>query len=177
MNCEGIEGWCDFFGYYDLVASRCPRKVIEVGCWVGKSIIYLAGRLPSSTSVYAVDTWKGSSEQKEIASGRDLFAEFLINIRNCGVEGRIQPVRFPSTEAALLPELHGADFVFIDAEHTFDAVMSDMCAWWGTLAPHGYLAGHDLGLPGVARAVRIFGELTALDCKAHPGNVWEFQKP
>jgi len=35
------------------------------------------------------------------------------------------------------------DFVYIDADHTEDAVYKDLNAWWSKVRPGGVLAGHD----------------------------------
>lgn len=35
------------------------------------------------------------------------------------------------------------DFVYIDADHTEEAVYNDLCAWWDKVRPGGVLAGHD----------------------------------
>ena len=45
------------------------------------------------------------------------------------------------------------DFVFIDAEHTFEAVVSDIRAWLPKVKHGGCIAGHDLDWDGVKRAV------------------------
>ena len=35
------------------------------------------------------------------------------------------------------------DFVYIDARHTYDAVMEDLEAWWPKVRPGGIVAGED----------------------------------
>ena len=48
------------------------------------------------------------------------------------------------------------DFVYVDAEHTYEAVSEDLAAWWPLVRPGGTLAGHDYDLPAVRRAVDEF---------------------
>ena len=70
------------------------------------------------------------------------------------------------------------DLVFIDGDHSFEAVRDDLDAWWPTLRPGGTLAGHDYAIysPGVVRAVLKFAAkqqamlFLGLD-------VWYMQKP
>jgi len=54
------------------------------------------------------------------------------------------------------------DFVFLDGDHTFDAVAKDIASWWKKVRPGGLLMGHDYGHPacrttwGVDKAVDEF---------------------
>jgi len=72
------------------------------------------------------------------------------------------------------------DLVFIDAEHTYDAVKKDIELWWPLLRSGGFICGHDYWgeygarYPGVKKAVdERFGEENIeclLDC------VWLYKK-
>lgn len=50
------------------------------------------------------------------------------------------------------------DFVYIDGEHTYEAVISDIVRWYPKVKKGGVLAGHDYHetVPGVVRAVNEF---------------------
>lgn len=57
-----------------------------------------------------------------------------------------------------------ADFVFIDAAHSYRAVQQDIALWTRKVRPGGWLGGHDYHprFPGVVRAVdEAFGEHVA----------------
>jgi len=45
------------------------------------------------------------------------------------------------------------DFVFIDADHRYEAVIKDLAAWVPKLKPGGMLCGHDIHLVGVRKAI------------------------
>ena len=48
------------------------------------------------------------------------------------------------------------DFVFIDADHRYEAVLADIAAWRPHVRPGGWLMGHDYNReahPGVVQAV------------------------
>ena len=50
------------------------------------------------------------------------------------------------------------DFVFIDAEHTYDAVLQDIKLWSPKVKNGGYIIGHDITYETVYQAVhKIFG--------------------
>jgi len=48
------------------------------------------------------------------------------------------------------------DFVFIDAEHTYESVLRDILSWIGHIRPGGILMGHDYSMKGVKAAVNDF---------------------
>jgi predicted O-methyltransferase YrrM len=78
------------------------------------------------------------------------------------------------------------DLIYIDAAHKFDAVDRDIKAWLPKLKPNGWLAGHDITITDVERAVYLnlhkyndkgsnfhrFADTSWLirigDCVAHP---------
>jgi len=61
----------------------------------------------------------------------------------------------PTAEAAAHVADGWADFVFIDAGHSFEAVRSDVANWRSKVRPGGWFGGHDYHakFPGVVRAV------------------------
>lgn len=61
----------------------------------------------------------------------------------------------PSVEAARYVDDGLADFVFIDASHSYKAVKADIAAWAPKVREGGWLGGHDLhsAYPGVQQAV------------------------
>lgn len=56
------------------------------------------------------------------------------------------------------------DLVYIDADHSYSGVKSDIAAWAPKVKPGGWIAGHDYNherFPGVVQAVReVFGDAT-----------------
>lgn len=61
----------------------------------------------------------------------------------------------PTAEASKHVEDGWADFVFIDAGHSYSAVKADIDHWRSKVRPGGWLGGHDYhpNHPGVIRAV------------------------
>jgi predicted O-methyltransferase YrrM len=169
MTWEDVEGWFDYQTLYDFVAGVVPDggRLVEVGCWYGRSVIYLASKLREqdklNTLVYAVDNWAGSACDaldeyfaQQAAAGTPVYDKFRSNVEACGVAGLVQPVVADSAAAASLPLFRdqSLDFVFIDADHRYDAVVADVRAWKSKVKPGGILAGHDYNRDDVYRAVR-----------------------
>lgn len=76
----------------------------------------------------------------------------------------------PTHEASIHVEHAWADFIFIDAGHSYAAVKLDITMWLPKVREGGWFGGHDYHpkFPGVIRAV---GEFFPSD-KLHDGWVW-----
>lgn len=149
-------------------ASRC-QVVIEIGCWQGRSTRALAGAMRHGSRVYAVDVWQGlyRNDDGTVATWMhmehgtlaDAYLRFRRHLADHLLSGRVVAVRSPSFAALRTLASQGitADLVFIDGDHRYAAVRSDMEEGRALVRPGGLLAGHDFGhadWPGVARAVR-----------------------
>lgn len=166
------EDWFTYPVLYSRFISEmpsCDGVFVEVGCWKGKSVAYLAVEAINSgkqVMIYAVDTWAGSANEEchqkdpHVVAGTlyDLFLENVSELRKV-----ISPMRMKSTEAAATFPDRSVDIVFIDAAHDYDSVCADINAWLPKVRPGGYLAGHDYPWSpdgGVKRAVdELLGEV------------------
>jgi predicted O-methyltransferase YrrM len=167
MKYQQIQGWFDYAELYHSMVQWAPKnaKFVELGAWRGRSTAYLAGEIKRSRKniqLDVVDTWQGTANEKYhrnfiaqlTANGRTLFAEFMHNMKACGVADYLRPVQKTSVEAAKDYENQSLDFVFIDADHTYKCVCQDIDAWLPKVRPGGVLAGHDYEFPDVNRAVK-----------------------
>ncbi len=71
------------------------------------------------------------------------------------------------------------DFVFIDADHSREAVYRDLDAWLPVVRKGGLVSGHDYGgrrQPGVARAVDEFAERWGIEVRVAAEKIWWFVK-
>jgi len=75
--------------------------------------------------------------------------------------GSVKFFMLRSVEAAeQLPSWIRPKFIYIDGDHSYDAVRMDIDAWWDRLPEDGILAGHDYqeSHQGVVQAVNEFAE-------------------
>jgi len=126
--------------------SREMSTVVEIGSYNGRSTHAL---LSGGAHVTAIDHFQGSAEH---ALTNDTYQAF---VRNVGHFPNLAVLRMPSLDAAQRFADRSIDMVFIDADHSYEAVKADILAW----APKArrILCGHDYGLdswPGVTLAVR-----------------------
>ena len=64
------------------------------------------------------------------------------------------------------------DLIFIDADHSYEAVREDISLWLQKLRPGGVLAGHDYHGWGVKQAVDEFALQHGVEIDTHPDSVW-----
>lgn len=156
------ENWFTYPNLYSRFVRELGdgSKIVEVGCWKGKSISYLAVEIINSgkdIKIDAVDTWKfiptEEYHEKDVyIKTNTLYPLFLSNISP--VSHVINPIRMTSTDAATLYEDNSIDVVFIDAGHDYESIKSDIIAWKPKVKKGGYLAGHDFPEAlGVVKAV------------------------
>jgi hypothetical protein len=139
---------------------------IEVGTWKGRSLAAVVLGLPARTTVLAVDTWLGTEDEIEgtpfaEAVGSDkpfeAFQKVARGLHFLRPEIRIGSLRsYSGTVARVLgrDEPHTADVIFLDGDHSYEAVIEDIRLWTPVLKLGGTLMGHDRQLPGVARALK-----------------------
>lgn len=131
----------------DLIQRHRWSCGAELGVEAGYTHLSLLEACPVLRLV-GVDTWAGKCKK----GNRDaLYGQLGTAVRRFG--GRSLLVRARTVEAPKFFRPAAFDFVFIDADHSEDAVRADIRAWAPLIKPNGWLTGHDYDLPGVAAAL------------------------
>lgn len=135
--------------------------IVEVGVYLGRSLSRIAGICrENKTRLVAVDNWKGCVEINEHVRGVELLKPFRENMEWLGLWDAVEPLSGDSAFSAREFPEGSIDLVFIDATHTYEAVLLDAQAWWSRLKWGGVLLGHDYRaeFPGLKQAVdEMFG--------------------
>ena len=157
------------------LAEQAHNKelVIEFGSWCGRSTLALA----CAKRVVCVDTWLGTPNDigdpiSLVANGLNPMAEWRTNTKHLpNVIGIVGNLRDPAIEELLVAAYaRKADMIFIDADHSLEAVTKDIWLAKRLLARDGVLCGHDFhhNHPGVQTAVR-----TMIPYHTNPaGSIW-----
>lgn len=124
---------------------------VEVGTRTGWFAKYIVDH--TNMTLYCVDPWEINPQLGNPEDSYKMF-KFLTH----SYKDRIIEVKDWSPKAAERFEDNSLDFIYIDAEHTYEAVKLDIPAWWSKLKKGGIMAGHDYSdnWPGVKKAVNEF---------------------
>lgn len=166
--------WTDLEGYftehdqqdYGYLVSLIPDNglMAEVGSFRGKSICSIAEILKrKGIIVQSIDIFDRIELpeyiETDVISKRDgMLDDFRKNMLTFDLINNVNAFVYKSTDAAkLFPEKH-FDLVFIDADHSYEAVKTDIEAWWPLIKDGGILCGHDYchnakSWPGVHKAI------------------------
>jgi hypothetical protein len=164
-----INGWFTHEDVYRFLVSECSfcGTFVECGAWLGKSSAYLVDISEyKNLNVWIVDSWQGSPNELDthhkLIKRADIYASFLSNMGN----RNFKHLKALSCEASLHFDNESCDVVFIDMEHTYEAVKNDIELWLPKVKSGGYLAGHDYqtSWQGVMQAVdEKFGNNITVD--------------
>lgn len=150
--------------YWLSYAGSVAGDVIEIGSWQGRSTIALAQACADSDNgiVHAIDTFQGNPGNEAMyvvgaADRSDLEPNFRRNIAAAGLTDRVA-VYAKSSVDAVEEVASAADTVrmmYIDGEHSYDAVKEELDLFAPLLAPGGLLTFDDYSTryPGVVEAI------------------------
>lgn len=154
MSALEIPGWSvDCRAWFDFILPRIPQggTYLEVGVFLGASLAYVGEKRPDLRLV-AVDPWEDGNEENgwdgpgifadEVKRHGGLFFAFLANMRNHAPEvlRRTHVLRGTSTN---IMWCDWVDLLFIDGQHTGDAVEQDLETFGQSVRVGGIVSGHD----------------------------------
>lgn len=135
--------------------------IIEIGSWQGKSTCFLASSCKdfSNGIVHAIDPFTGNpGKEKQYKIMRDdlsdLRESFIKNIKSQGLEDYIKLYNVTSEKAFLQMKNVRARLIFIDGNHDYEYVKSDIKNFSQLLLNHGIIVLDDYKntFPGVVQA-------------------------
>jgi hypothetical protein len=164
-----IHGWFDYADLYREIALKIPdgegetepSLFVEVGCWLGRSIAamheFLQDAGKRNVQLNVVDTFCGKPANEVQAGmleayGGNVEQAFIQNMKALKVTTNV--FAMPSTEAAKHFPDNSISAIFIDGDHSQEAVQADIRAWYPKVKQDGIMAGHDIDESGVSAAVK-----------------------
>ena len=141
------ENWFSYGPLYSAIVNSAPNNAhfVELGSWKGKSAAYMAVEIINSgknIKFDCVDAWSYTPYvPNQAILGDDLYNIFIENIKP--VSHIIKVVRDTTVGAASNYKDQSLDFVYVDADHSHDAVVADIEKWLPKVKVNGVLAGHD----------------------------------
>lgn len=169
-------GWCSldksgcFVDYVNDICSRVENPVcVEIGVFGGKSILPVALELKRHKKgmVYAIDPWsnleagKGYEDQQreyDYWTNVDLeyMHKFFLNLlKEYEIENYVDVIKSTSDAA---PEIDNIDFLFIDGQHT-DQAVRDTFKYATKVKLNGYCVVDDVTWGDVSKVPEILNSL------------------
>ena len=153
------------------VLDKGWTKGAELGLWRGRTFLHLLETCPHLTMI-GVDAWK--KRPKNEGDGQETYEtwdmeKFESDVRESAEKygNRAIIKKMETLEAANEVEDGLLDFVFIDADHSYEGVKNDIEAWLPKIRKGGILFGHDIDWPTVKKAVE-----EKFDYTIEEDNVW-----
>lgn len=151
------------------VAKRMPigrdLVAVEVGVRTGKNAESMLTIMPDLT-LYMVDTWaKPPAGDSYYNSGDGVadrppgfFKKILREAKNRTFRFGDRAIMLQTTSGNAAAQFTASgerfDFVFIDADHSYEGVLCDLVWWWPLVKHGGYLCGHDYDHPRIGEVKR-----------------------
>lgn len=166
-----------------------PVRGVEVGVCRGVLSAHLLIHRPE-LHLTMVDWWRAYAPDSDDyrwsvdhhePCGQQTPEQVEDNYRAARKIGSLYPdrTRVIRGESSVTAELFGdasCDFVFIDADHRYEAVVRDIAVWLPKVRPGGWIGGHDYATPGfddgVVRAVDEFADRTGLPIELDEFFTW-----
>jgi predicted O-methyltransferase YrrM len=164
---QNIEGWFSEQDaqIYSFAVNRTNSYAhfVEIGSYKGRSAAYAAVEIANSgknIKFNCIDIWQPNLMYEDLN-----FEAFKHNMQP--VEKYYTAIKMDSVMASIKYFDNSLDFVFIDADHSYESVKRDIQTWWPKVKHKGMIGGHDEMHEPVRRAVlEVLGEYETL------GNCW-----
>ncbi len=178
---QSLATWGLGYGHFSKIINRFELKIgAEIGVAYGghsESIL----KNTNIKKLYGVDPYKHTIGYKDKMNyPQDVFDELYKYTTNrlSRFNERYQHIREYSKEArSCVPGQ--IDFIYIDADHSYDGVCKDLCLWFSKIRDGGIIGGHDYmhpDFPGVQKAIDEFFNRFNWKVNYEGDNVWWVQK-
>ena len=168
---------------WDVVINLIPKNrtivFVEVGVYLGQMARNLLSRVPNLIWI-GVDSWMIPDQNSEYVKSGAMIAKLsqkeFDSAYDCVVKmaseykGRSSVVRCDSAVGASFYKDRSIDFVFIDADHSYEGCSRDIKAWLPKVKAGGMISGHDYGT-NQGNVKKAVDELCS-GCKTGDDNTW-----
>lgn len=156
------------------------KTIVEIGVWRGRfSDVLLSTMNPKK--LYLVDPWIATSEDeaedalttaKNGAQMEQIYNAVKNRFSNEIEAGQVEIIRDYSANALTTFDDDSIDLIYIDGDHTYEAVKTDLDLAWKKIKPSGYIMLDDYHRrgwwgDGVLRAVHEFIGVQSAHLRIH----------
>ena len=159
---------------------------LKIGCEIGVYKADYSIKILEKTNLnklYLIDPWKHISTYNDVSNHDNFeFEQIYQNVKNrlYKYNDRVEIVRDFSENVVSNFNDNELDFVYLDADHSYESSKKDIELWYSKVKPGGIFSGHDYlngSLPqgefGVKRAIDEFVEKNKLKLYVTGENEWK----
>lgn len=131
-----LNNLCDF-----IKNSGCiPNTIVEIGSFQGESTTIFSQNFVDS-KIFAVDIWSNNYEMDINANNpKDVENNFDFLTRDYN---NIIKIKMSSENFSNVIADKSVDFIYIDGDHSYNGVNTDIIKWRNKVKNGGYIGGHD----------------------------------
>jgi len=168
--------WVDAYGLVSNLANLVgARSLVEIGVAYGYHAEFLLDTVPKASYIgvdpYSAAGWPDTgliAESKRLFNETDnqrgldrLYEAVAANLRKFGKRAAL--IREKSAAAAARIPDQSIDLIYVDGDHSYEAVLQDLGLWWNKVNHRrGVICGDDIGWPGVRQACDEFFKAKSL---------------
>lgn len=157
--------------FYILLKKIKAKKICEIGIWKGDNLKNLLKH--DVEEAYGIDSYCNNHlSNKGIEFSLKDLNEMYENVKKLEIKYKnLKIIRELSCKASSLFKDNYFDFIYIDADHSYEHIKEDLEIWYPKVKKGGILSGHDYvnhtlknGVSfGVIKAVNEFSKKYNLD--------------
>ena len=163
----------------DLIKNNNYKIGVELGVLRGPTFKHLVSSCRNYKHI-GIDAFSDDRiwrKEKGINTTEELLKEPIVPwfkpLKEFADKNGAVLIRDLTVEAAKQFDDKSIDYVFIDAGHHYEAVLEDIKSWAPKVRSGGIVAGHDINLPDVQKAVsKVYGNIFSVG----PDNIWYVKK-
>ena len=112
----------------------------EIGSWLGDNAIDMLMNWSDISKLYLVDSFEVCPDFRDAEVQQSNKEKFLTRL---GTEQKASIILERSVDASKRFDNESLDFIYIDANHTYDAIKQDIDVWTPKIKKGGIIGGHD----------------------------------
>lgn len=160
----------------------------EIGVFQGWNLYSLLKNAPNIKKIFAIDPYIAYDASN---IGDANYNQNVLNyskekaynlIKENSLLDKVNFIYLTSNEALEQIKNESLDFIFIDANHSYESAYEDFCNYFAKVKPGGIFSGHDKHLPTVFTALKDFSEKNNINFPDEyldlgNGSAWAYIKP